>query len=96
VRVRYKVPATGEYVEQSWGIPYQSKAPALDEASPAMRLAVSAAAFGEWLARSHYAGEITPGALLPYLNSVCETYAPDSRPQRLVSMIRQAVALSGK
>ena len=96
LRVRYKIPATGQYVEQAWTIPYQSKAPALDGASPAMRLAVTAAAFGEWLARSPYAGEVTPGALLPYLNSVCETYSPDSRPQRLVSMIRQAQGMVGK
>jgi len=96
VRVRYKIPATGQYVEQAWPLPYQPKAPALDESSPAMRLAVTAAAFGEWLARSPYAGEVTPSALQPYLNSVCETYAPDSRPQRLAGMIRQAQAIAGK
>lgn len=96
VRVRYKIPATGEYVEQAWTIPYQTKAPALDEASPAMRLAVTASAFGEWLSRSPFSGEVTPGALQPYLNNVCETYAPDSRPQRLVGMLRQAQAIGGK
>jgi len=96
VRVRYKIPATGQYVEQARPLPYQPKAPALDESSPAMRLAVTAAAFGEWLARSPYAGEVTPSALQPYLNSVCETYAPDSRPQRLAGMIRQAQAIAGK
>src|SRR5206468_6566665 len=96
VRVRYKIPATGQYVEQAWTISYQSKAPALDEASAAMRLAVTAAAFGEWLARSPYAGEVTPGALLPHLNGVSETYAPDSRPQRLGEMIRQARGVGGK
>jgi Mg-chelatase subunit ChlD len=96
VRVRYKIPSTGEYTEQVWTIPFQSKSPALEEASPAMRLAVTAAAFGEWLTRSPYAGEITPRALEPFLNSICQTYSWDSRPQRLATMIRQAQALEGK
>ena len=69
---------------------------AVAQTSPAMRLAVTAAAFGEWLSRSPYAGEITPSALQPYLNSVCETYSPDTRPQRLANMIRQAQAIGGK
>ena len=95
-RVRYKIPATGEYVEQEWTLPYQSKVATLDQSSPALRLAVTAAAFGEWLSRSPYAGEVKPSALQALLKGVCETYTPDSRPQRLSSMIRQAQAMGGK
>ena len=95
VRVRYKIPASGQYVEQAWTVPYQAKVAPLEEASPAIRLAATAAAFGEWLSRSPYAGEVTPAALQPFLNTVCEIYAPDVRPQRLLSMIRQAQALVG-
>src|SRR5207253_2790817 len=39
VRVRYKVPGTAEYREQSWDVPYTGGAVALEQASPAMRLA---------------------------------------------------------
>ncbi len=95
-RVRYKIPATGEYVEQEWTLPYQPKVATLDQSSPALRLATTAAAFGEWLARSPFAGEVKPSALQTLLNGVCETYTPDSRPQRLSSMIRQAQAIGGK
>ena len=45
-RVRFKAPETGAYIEQSWPLPYQSQAPALESATPAMRLAVTASAFG--------------------------------------------------
>ncbi len=96
VRVRFKVPATGEYVEQEWTIPYAPKVAALDQSSPAMRLAATAAAFGEWLSRSPYAGEVTLSALQAYLSGVPEVYAPDPRPQRLGWMIRQAEAIAGK
>jgi Mg-chelatase subunit ChlD len=96
VRVRYKVPATGEFVEQEWAIPYQPKVPALDQAGPAMRLAVVASAFGEWLSRNPYAGEISPSALQTYLQGVPETFAPDPRPERLAWMIRQAQAIGGE
>jgi Mg-chelatase subunit ChlD len=96
VRVRYKVPATGAYHEQEWTIPYQPAVPSLEQSSPAMRLAVSAAAFGEWLTRSPYASEVTLSPLLSYLGRVPETFAPDTRPQRLIGMIRQAQAINGK
>jgi Mg-chelatase subunit ChlD len=96
VRIRYKVPATGQYLEQAWTIHYQMNVPALDQASPAMRLAVTAAAFGEWLARSPYASEVKLAALQSYLNGVPEVCAPDPRPERLAWMIRQAQSLGGK
>ncbi|MEK7683944.1 MAG: von Willebrand factor type A domain-containing protein, partial [Verrucomicrobiota bacterium] len=96
VRVRCKVPETGEYVEQAWPLPYQPAVPALDQASPALRLAVASAALGEWLSRSPYAAEVTLNALQAYLAGVPEVFAPDPRPERLGWMIRQAQALAGK
>jgi Mg-chelatase subunit ChlD/type II secretory pathway pseudopilin PulG len=96
VRVRYKVPGTAEYREQAWDVPYAGSAVALDQASPAMRLAATASAFSEWLVVSPYAGEVTPDALLGTLNGVPEVFGADPRPKKLEWMIRQAKSLSGK
>jgi Ca-activated chloride channel family protein len=93
VRVRHKAPDTGEYMEQEWTLPYQPKVPALDQAAAPMRLAAVSAAFGEWLARNPYAGEVNVNALPNYLNGVPEFFSPDPRPKQLALMIRQAMAL---
>ena len=96
VRVRYKVPATSEFHEQEWTVPYIGNALPLQQASPALRLAGSASAFGEWLATSQYAAEVTPDALIGYLNGIPEIYGADQRPKTLEWMIRQAKSLTGK
>ena len=70
--------------------------PALDQASPAMRLAGTASAFAEWLAASPYAQEVTPDELLRLMSGVPEIYGADDRPQQLVRMIREAKSLEGK
>ena len=61
-----------------------------------MRLAACAAAFAEWLARSPYAAEVTPDALLGYLNEAVENYALDARPRQLQSMIQHARLMGGQ
>lgn len=96
VRVRYHVPGTSDTEEHAWTVPYTGKAIALRKASPAMRLAATAAAFSEWLGGSPYAGEVTPGQLLTYLRGVPEVYGPDARPKKLEWMIRQAKSISGR
>jgi Mg-chelatase subunit ChlD len=96
VRVRYKVPGTGDYREQEWAVPFAGNAVALEQASPAMRLAATASAFSEWLAASPYAGEVTPDSLLGYLSGVPEIYGADGRPKRLEWMIRQGKSVVGK
>ena len=96
VRVRYKAPGTSDYHELEWEAPYSGSAVPLEQASPALRLAVSAAAFAEWLISSPFAAEVTPDRLLGYLNGVPEIYGADSRPKRLEWMIRQAKGISGQ
>jgi Mg-chelatase subunit ChlD len=96
VRVRYKIPGTAEFHEHEWPVPYTGKANSLQQASPALRLAASASAFGEWLSSSPYAAEVTPDALLGYLNGIPEMYGADTRPKTLEWMVRQAKAITGK
>jgi Ca-activated chloride channel family protein len=96
VRVRYKVPGTSDYPEHEWSVPYTGSVPAMEHASPAMRLAGTASAFSEWLVSSPYAAEVTPDRLLAALAGVPEVYGADERPKKLEWMIRQANSLVGK
>ncbi|HZM04569.1 MAG TPA: von Willebrand factor type A domain-containing protein [Candidatus Saccharimonadales bacterium] len=96
VHVRFRVPGTTDYQEHEWTVPYTGSALALDQASPALRLAATAAAFSEWLASSPYASEVTLDQLLSYLRGVPQVYGADTRPAKLEWMIRQAKSISGK
>ena len=96
VRVRFKVPETGDYIEQEWPLAYVPRVPALDQSSPAMRLAVTASAFGEWLSTSPFAAEVKLPALQATLAGVPQVFAPDPRPQQLATMLQQARTLAGK
>ncbi len=96
VRVRFREPGSSDYQEHAWDVPYTGTAVALGNASPATRLAVSAAAFSEWIALSPYAGDITPDQLLGLLRGVPEAFGVDARPKNLEWMIRQARSISGK
>jgi hypothetical protein len=96
VRVRFHLPGSTDYQEHAWDMPYTGAAVTLDQASPAMRLAATSAAFSEWLASSPFAGEVTPDKLLAYLRGVPEVYGADARPKNLEWMIRQAKSISGK
>jgi len=96
VRVRYREPASGLYREHAWRVPYTGPAPLLEQSSPAMRLAVTAAAFAEWLATSPFAGEVNPNRLLGTLSGVADAFGPDERPKQLEAMIRQAQSISGQ
>jgi prepilin-type processing-associated H-X9-DG protein len=96
VRVRYKVPGAADYHEHEWAVPYTGSATALEQASPAMRLAAAASAFSEWLVSSPYAADVTPDRLIGYLSGVPDIYGADGRPKKLEWMIRQAKSLEGK
>jgi Mg-chelatase subunit ChlD len=96
VRVRYKVPDTGDYREQEWTVPYTGGVASLEQGSAPMRLAGTTAAFAEWLATSPFAGEVTTDRLLGCLGNVPEVYGADARPKQLEWMIRQAQRLAGK
>jgi hypothetical protein len=77
-------------------VPYTGNAVALEQASPAIRLAAVASAFSEWLASSPYAAEVTQDGLLGLLSGVPEVYGADGRPKKLEWMLRQAKSLAGK
>ena len=88
VRVRFKVPSSGDYREHEWPLDYDGSAKLLEQSSVALRLAASASAFSEWLVASPFAGEVTPDKLLGYLSGVPESWPADPRPKKLEWMIR--------
>ncbi len=96
VRVRFRIPGTADYREHAWDVPFTGNAVALEQASPAMRLAATASAFSEWLVASPFAAEVTPDRLLGYLRGVPEVYGADARPKKLEWMIRQAKSIAGR
>ena len=96
VRVRFKVPGTSDYREHESPLPYAGAAKALEQSSPALRLAASASAFSEWLVSSPFAAEVTPDKLLGYLGGVPEAWGVDARPKKLEWMLRQAKSVAGR
>ncbi|HOW64716.1 MAG TPA: von Willebrand factor type A domain-containing protein [Candidatus Paceibacterota bacterium] len=90
VRVRYKLPATGEYQEHEWLLSDIMSPKSFEQASSALRLATVAAAFSEWLASSPFAADVNPELLVRHLQGIPEIYPLDHRPRQLELMIQQA------
>ncbi len=96
VRVRFRDPVTGRYSELEWAVPYEGQAVPLEEAGSTLRLATTAAAFGELLSGSPYASEVTNDRLIALMRGVPENFDPDPRPARLVQMLGQAQSILGR
>lgn len=96
MRVRYRVPNTGQYREHEWALEYNGPAVTQAKASASMRLATTAAAFGEMLSNNPYAAEVNSPALLALLDGVPHVFDPDPRPTQLANMIRQTQAIGGR
>lgn len=93
VRVRFQQPSSGIVSEHTWAVPYTSLAPNLTDSSPALRLAVAAAGFGERLSGNPLAAGISIPVLQDLLQNVAEFYHPDPAPARLQLMLQQAAPL---
>lgn len=96
VRVRYKIPATGRYVEEDWELKYDAASQPLEQAPASMRLATVASSFAEWLAANPHAGSVNLGDLQRYLTGVAEEFSSDERPKKLTRMLQQARRISGE
>jgi Ca-activated chloride channel family protein len=96
VRVRFRVPSTGDYVEEQWELDYTPVDQPLESAPPAMRLAVVATGFAEWLTANPYAGNVTLPDLERFLAGVPENFVNDERPRELRRMIGLARTIAGE
>ena len=89
VFVRFRDPASGRIVEQSWTIPYDPQTPELEKASPSMQLAAAASMLAEKL-RGGVAGEaVDLDALEPLMAQLRGEYAQQQRVQDLWHMFEQ-------
>jgi secreted protein with Ig-like and vWFA domain len=90
VFVRFLDPNDGRVTEQSWTIPYDPQAPALDQASPSMQLATTAALIAEKLRGGPLAEALDMDALAPIVGRLRGDYAGQTRVQDLATMFEQA------
>lgn len=87
VRVRFRDAAGGGMVERSWTIPYESDAPAFDQASESLQLATLAALAAEKLRDAPMAGVIDFRELAPVIGRVAAKYDGSERVAELRRMI---------
>jgi autotransporter-associated beta strand protein len=95
VFVRFRDPADGRMIEQSWTIPYDPQAPALDKASPSMELAATASLLAEKLHGGPAADAVDLDALEPVVAKLRGDYAQQARVRDLVGMFEQVRRMTG-
>ncbi|MGA3169539.1 MAG: von Willebrand factor type A domain-containing protein [Chthoniobacteraceae bacterium] len=96
VSVRFRDPASGQMVEESWTIPYDANAPALDKASPSMQLAGIASLLAEKLRGGAGAYNVNLDALAPIVGQIRGHYADQPRVQDLATMYEETRHMSGE
>lgn len=93
LQVRYRVPATGEYIERAWPLEMPRKVPALQDAPASLRLAAASALFAERLANNPYAGNYSFEDLEALSAGLPEAFPTQARVSALQNMIQSANAL---
>lgn len=89
VSVRFRDVATGQMVERTWTIPYDSAAPAFDQAAESLQLAALAAFAAEKLRSAPLAEVVDLKELAPVMGRVSARYSDDPRIAQLRRMIEQ-------
>jgi|GEM_PF-2497206 len=93
LQVRYRVPATGEYVERAWPLEMPRQIPDLDAAPASLRLAATSALFAERLANNPYAANYNFDELEALTRGLPEAFPTQSRVTELQNMIQTANTL---
>ena len=93
VSVRFLDLETGRMVERRWPIPYEPNAPRLEQATPSMQLAASAALFASKLTGGPLAESVDVKQLQKVLSNLPEPFAGQNRVQQVRSMMDQANAI---
>jgi hypothetical protein len=96
VFVRFRDPANGRMVEQSWTIPYDAQAPVLEKASASMQLAATAALVAEKLRGGAEGDAVDLGALEPIVGKLRGEYAQQARVGDLVAMFEEVRRMMGR
>ncbi len=90
VSVRFQDMTTGHMVERSWTIAYHAGVPVLEEASPSLQLASTAAFLGEKLKKSPFGQAIDLEELSQIQTNLRQCYSSDQRVASLIAMIEKA------
>jgi Mg-chelatase subunit ChlD len=93
-RIRYKEPETGDYKEREWPLAYRREVVAFADSSSAMRLAVHAASFAEWLSESPYGAGFESEEAEADLRVLRNEFPEEAPVDRLSNMIGQARSIS--
>ena len=93
-RIRYKEPETGAYKEREWPLAYRREVVAFADSSSAMRLAVHAASFAEWLSESPYGAGFESEEAEADLRVLRNEFPAEAPVERLSKMIGQARSIS--
>lgn len=90
VRVRYRNPSSGQYEMKSRTLVASTQAPQLENASPAMKLAFSTAAFAEKLASNPYAADVDLAYLEQRAQEAHDAFPRSRNPYIFREMVRLA------
>ncbi len=85
--VRFRDTATGEMVERSWTIPYESQAPSIDKAQPSMQLAALSLLAAQKLQPGPLADAINFRDLAPTIAAVKQAFARSPQAQQMITLI---------
>lgn len=96
VSFRFRDMASGEMVERRWPIAYQPGAPRIDQASPTLRLASSAAFLGARLKEEPLGEVVELDALSQFLNGLPQRLEENEKVAQLREMIRKTQEISGR
>lgn len=93
-RIRFKEPDTGAYKEREWPLAHRREVVAFADSSSAMRLAVHAASFAEWLSESPYGSGFEFEEAEADLRVLRNEFPVEAPVERLSNMIGQARSIS--
>ncbi|MFO1003652.1 MAG: DUF3520 domain-containing protein [Planctomycetaceae bacterium] len=96
VSVRFRDLATGEMIEQRWPIPYEPNAARLDQASPSLRVATTAAMLAAKLKGEPLGASVDLPTLSSLIEGLPSQTQSQTRIQQLKAMIEQARQLGEK
>jgi Mg-chelatase subunit ChlD len=97
VSVRFRDLSTGQMVENRWPIPYRSDAPRIEEASPSMQVAATAALFAAKLKGDPLGESVRLKTLAEVIAGISPSGdEPQTRISQLQQMIQQARQIGGE
>jgi len=95
VFVRFRDPASGRVTENSWTIPYEAQAPALDKAAPSMQLAAVSALMAEKLKGGAVGDAVDMAGLAQVMGELRSHYAGQARVGELGVMYEEMRRMEG-